>query len=78
MMRERAMSMGLVGLALASAFMAKEAREKARDTVVSVRHERSASVQHKRSATRRGRASGKFGAKRLRRLRRAEARGANG
>jgi hypothetical protein len=57
----QARAMGLVGLALASAFMAREAREKAQDAVVRV---------NRRGSLRQGR----FGPKRLRRMRRAEAR----
>lgn len=73
MMRPRLM--GLVGLALASAFIAKEAHDKAQDTVIRAGQRAGKSALSMRAPSRRGRGGrGKFGPARLRRLRRAAAR----
>lgn len=78
MMRTRAQMMGLVGLALASAFVAKETRDKAQDVAISLgqRAEKGSITMARMMgrSTGRGRSSGKIGPKRRRRLWRAEAR----
>lgn len=73
MMRVRAQMMGLVGLALASAFAAKEARDKAQDVAVSLRERPLVRGQGYRPVSR-GHSSRKIGPKRRRRLWRAAAR----
>lgn len=78
MMRTRAQMMGLVGLALASAFVAKETRDKAQDVAISLgQRAGKGSITMGRMmgrSTGRGHSSGKIGPKRRRRLWRAEAR----
>lgn len=78
MMRARVQMMGLVGLALASAFVAKEARDKAQDVAVSSGLRAGKSLltagRMMRRSTGRGHSSGKIGPKRRRRLWRAAAR----
>ena len=81
MMRARLQMMGLVGLvglALASAFVARETRDKAQDVAISLGSRTGKSLltagRTMRRPAGRGHSSGKIGPKRRRRLWRAEAR----